>query len=151
MWELVVNGLDHSPLGLCIRRCTTAYDFFFFFSGLLLPLTDFLYAGVESSCTIRIMSQNISQLSFTPLSLKTVSQRMACTSDVNIQKSAFLMFVFLTLLFTCPVPLKIENSTRPWSLQPPVLTSPVSPSALVSNEFSNTSPLVGLSVSCIRK
>ncbi|KAK4829569.1 hypothetical protein QYF61_005238 [Mycteria americana] len=46
------------------------------------------------------------------------------------------------------------NSTKASSLQPrlsPVLTSPLSSSELVSNRSSNTSPLVGLSVTWIRK
>ncbi|KAK4816267.1 hypothetical protein QYF61_014339 [Mycteria americana] len=64
------------------------------------------------------------------------------------------MFRVLTLLFTCPVPLKIENSTRAWSLQPrlsPVLTSPISSSALVINRSSSASPLVRISITCTKK
>ncbi|KAK4807089.1 hypothetical protein QYF61_018430 [Mycteria americana] len=72
---------------------------------------------------------------------------LMCSRTGSFPTFAFLRFRVLSILFTWPISLKMMNSMRTWLLQPrlpPILTSLISSSVLVSNRSSNASPLIGI-------
>lgn len=113
-------------------------------------LPNFLFWGMENSCTFWKSYLMCCQLCSIPSSLRTVSQRISSSHSLSSLKFASLKFKALILLFARPVCLDIVNLTWAWLWQPrlpPVLTY----SMLLSTRSSNTSPLVGLSSTWTRK
>ncbi|KAK4815525.1 hypothetical protein QYF61_003217 [Mycteria americana] len=90
--------------------------------------------GIESSCALWKASLKICQLCSAPLSLRAVSQGVLLTNSLNSWNFAFLKFRVLTLLFTCPTSFRTPRL-------PPILTSPISSLALLTNRSSIASPL----------
>ncbi|KAK4806147.1 hypothetical protein QYF61_001073 [Mycteria americana] len=118
-------------------------------AGLFPSLPDFLYLGTESSCALWKVSLKICQLCSAPLSLRTLSQGFLLTNSLNSWEFAFLKFGVLTILLACPISLRTVNSTNP--RLPPVLMSLISSLALVTSRSSVASPLVGLSITWLKK
>ena len=116
-------------------------------------LLDFCW-GMESHCALRRVSLKSCQLCSVPMPLRTVSQGIPLSSSLSSQKFALLKHRVLALLFARPTFFKITNSTKAWSLQPrlpPILTSLMLSSALVSTRSSKASPQVGPSITWTRK
>ena len=125
-------------------------------ASLLPSLPDFLHLGIESSCALWKASLKIClcHLCPTPLFLRAVSQGIPLTNSLKSWNFAFLKFRVLTWLFTWWISLRTVNSSSLWSLQPrlpPILTSPISSLALVTNRSSIASLWVGLSVTWLKK
>lgn len=99
------------------------------------------------SCALRKVHLKSCQVCSVSLSRRTVPQGMPSNNSLTRWKFVPLKFRALILLYVRSVFLKIVNSTRAWSLQPilpPILTSSMIYSALVSTWSSKTSPLFGL-------
>ena len=110
--------------------------------------------GIENSCSLRKAFLKRCHLCSVPLSLRRVSQGISPINLLNRWHFAFLKFSVLTLLSARPKFLKIMNPTWAWLLKPmlpPVLTSLMSCSAMVSIRSSDASPLLGLSSTWARK
>ena len=98
---------------------------------------------------LRRMSLKSYQLCSVPMPLRTVSQGIPISSSLSRWNFALLKHRVLTLLFARPAFFKITNYTKAWSLQPrlpPVLTSLMLSSALVSTRSCKTSARVGPSI-----
>ncbi|XP_042685243.1 ras GTPase-activating protein 1-like isoform X1 [Centrocercus urophasianus] len=109
---------------------------------------------MESSCALKKAALKICQLCSAPLPMRTVYQGVLLTNSLKSWKLAFLKFSFLILLFTCFMSLQRMNSTIAWSpqpRQPPILMTPISSFTLVSSRSSIESPLVGPSITWLRK
>jgi len=109
-------------------------------------MLNFFYWMMESCCALRRVSLKSCQLCSVPMPLRTVSQGIPSSNSLSSLKFALLKFRVLTLLFARLAFFKITNSFRAWSLQPrlpPILTSVMRSSALVSTRSSKSSPRVG--------
>lgn len=103
-------------------------------------LSKLIHVGIESSCALRKMSLKSWQL-FSFIVPESCFPRDLIHCCLN-RKIAFLNYSILALLFMWSMSLKTLNSTRISWLQPslpPILTSLISYSVLVSNRPSNTS------------
>ena len=95
---------------------------------------------MESRHALRRVSLKSCQLCSVPMPLRTCSQGIPLSSFLSSWKFALLKHRVLALLFARPAFFKITNSTKAWSLQPrlpPILTSLMLSSALVSTRSSN--------------
>lgn len=105
---------------------------------------------IKSSRALRKMSLKNCHLCFTPLSLRTIFQRVSIM--LNNWNFTLLKFRVLTLLFTWSIFLKIMNFLGTWSLQcraPPIWACPISSSVLMSKKSINASLLTTLSCGLI--
>ena len=82
------------------------------YASSLLPLLNFSYWRMETSCALRKVPLKNCQLCFTPLFLRTVPQEISSSNSLNNWNFTLLEFRMLTLLFARPVFLEITNSTR---------------------------------------
>lgn len=113
-------------------------------------LPDILHLGIERCCAQRKTFLKICQHFSAPMSLKAVPQGMQFFKRVK----AFLKSELSTLFLARPISLKVMNSTTAWLLPPrlpPILTSLMSSSVLVSNKSSKTPPLAEASITWIEK
>ena len=123
-------------------------------NGHLPPLLKFFSWGMENHCALRRVSLKSCQFCSVPMPSWTVSQGIPLSSSLSSRKFALLKHRVLALLFARPGFFKITNSTKAWSLQPrlpPILTSLILSSALVSTMSSKASPQVGPSITWTRK
>ncbi|XP_040511138.1 uncharacterized protein LOC121108185 [Gallus gallus] len=149
-------SLDRSKERRLIWSLACAYRSLYntILDGRLPPLLNFFCWGMESRCGLRRVSLKSCQLCSVPMPLRTVSQWIPLSSSLSSNKFALLKHWVLALLFARFAFLKITKSTRAWSLQsrlPPVLTSLMLFSALVSTRSSKASPQVSPANTWTRK